>query len=171
MPGSLTGSITGDDGLAAVMRRLDEVEKRLAAAAASACEEIADLLEAYAKAHHGTTPREAGWVYPGGGRWRSVGNLYEAGTGRIGRGKVWQATRRWRESGVGWGDVTAQTQQTIAAGWRWVAADVLRVVLSANTPQAVMLELARSGKWAWLWPAIEDNADRIRAIVRKHITL
>lgn len=43
---------------------------------------------------------------------------------------------------------------------------VITAVLTAGMSYDVFLELARDGKWAWLWPAIEANMDEIKAKLR-----
>lgn len=39
---------------------------------------------------------------------------------------------------------------------------VITTVLSAGMAYDVFLELARGGKWAWLWPAVEANLEAIK---------
>jgi len=39
---------------------------------------------------------------------------------------------------------------------------VINAVLTAGMEYDVFLELARDGKWAWLWPAVEANLDTIK---------
>lgn len=127
---------------------LTALQIRMNAAMAAAADEVAHLLENYAKEHHGTTPREAGYI-------RRPGRA----------GKV------WREGGIGWGDVTGATQTSITGSSEKLYNDVYRVVLSAGMSYDVFLELARNGKWAWLWPAVEANQDNIRAILARHLAL
>ena len=38
---------------------------------------------------------------------------------------------------------------------------VITAVLTAGMEYDIFLELAREGKWSWLWPAIEANKDVI----------
>ena len=47
--------------------------------------------------------------------------------------------------------------------------EVIDIYLSAGMDYDVFLELARSGKWAWLYPAIDANRDRILRILTKHL--
>jgi len=135
-------------GEAEVMRNLERWYSGAQAGAARAMQNIAVLLENYAKAHHGTTPRAAGWVYPHG---------KDAGT------------RRWRPAGIGWGDVTSATQQQTRGFVSRVTQNEIEVVLTAGTEYAPKLELARNGRWAWLWPAVEANRGRMVAEVTERI--
>jgi hypothetical protein len=43
--------------------------------------------------------------------------------------------------------------------------DVIDIYLAAGMDYDVFLELARDGKWAWLFPAIEANKERIMQIL------
>ena len=71
---------------------------------------------------------------------------------------------RWmRDTGM----TDASTRGTVER----VSEDIIRVILSAGMEYNVTLELARSGKWAWLWPAVEANRDQIRNIIRRRLTL
>lgn len=47
--------------------------------------------------------------------------------------------------------------------------DIIEIYLSAGMDYDVFLELARDGKWSWLWPAVEANVDKIRAILLKRL--
>lgn len=87
-----------------IMRRCAEV-----------MEEIAVILEDYAKTHHGWKPRT---------------------------GATDVSTR---------GFISEVTPMMITA------------VLTAGMEYDVFLELARSGKWAWLWPAVEANLGLIKS--------
>jgi hypothetical protein len=137
--------MANDGGAAQVARNIDRYMDGMHAGAARAADEMAKLLEAYAKLHHGRTLREAGFVYPGA------------------------SVKRWREGGIGWGDVTGHTQHGTSGTWAWSSPNVIRIVLSANTPQAVFLELAREGRWAWLHDALVTNAGRLPDILRRHL--
>ena len=108
-------------GAQSVAKRLRLVGTGMVKAALAAADEIAHLLEAYAKSNH----------------------LWKPQTGNTDN-----STR---------GFVAAVTEDTIT------------IVLSAGMSYDVFLELARSGKWAWLWPAVEANRERIREILAKHL--
>jgi hypothetical protein len=43
--------------------------------------------------------------------------------------------------------------------------DFVEIVLSAGTDYARFLELARSGRWAWLWEAVEANGDAVLSLL------
>ncbi len=47
--------------------------------------------------------------------------------------------------------------------------DVIDIYLSAGMDYDVFLELAHSGRWAWLWPAIEANKELIRTILVRRL--
>lgn len=103
-------------GLAEVERNLDRWYRHgIYAKARQAMEEIAALLEGYAKTHHPWTPQT---------------------------GHTDVSTR---------GFISEATPKVITA------------VLSAGVAYDIFLELARDGKWAWIWPAIEANRDMIRS--------
>jgi hypothetical protein len=60
-----------------------------------------------------------------------------------------------------WKPVTGATDVSTQGTWEELRGEVFRVVLSAGMDYDVFLELARGGRWAWLWPAIEENRDQI----------
>jgi hypothetical protein len=43
--------------------------------------------------------------------------------------------------------------------------DLLEVVLTVGTDYARFLELARNGRWAWLWEAVSQNEGAIRSLL------
>jgi hypothetical protein len=47
--------------------------------------------------------------------------------------------------------------------------DIIEIYLSAGMDYDVFLELARGGKWAWLWPSVEANKDNIQKILVKRL--
>mgnify|MGYP007112932799 CR=1 FL=1 len=102
-------------GLDDVQRNLERYYQGTLKRAAIAMEEIAALLEGYAKANH---------------PWKPKSGATDVST----KGFIAEATPL-----------------------------VITAVLSAGMEYDVFLELARSGKWAWLWPAVEANLDNIRA--------
>lgn len=67
-----------------------------------------------------------------------------------------------------WKDQTGDTRASMKA--EIVKADVDEIVLSlsAGMDYDVFLELARDGKWAWLWPCMMRNQDRIIEILLRH---
>lgn len=84
------------------------------AKARRAMEEIAAILEGYAKTHHDWIPRT--------------------------------------------GDTDVSTRGFINE----VTPKMISVALTAGMDYDVFLELAHEGKWAWLWPAVEENLDLIK---------
>lgn len=104
-------------GLNQVQANLDKYYTGVLAKAAVAMQEIAALLEGYAKSHHP------------------------------------------------WHDKSGNTSTSIAGFISEVTPLVITATLSAGMEYDVFLELARDGKWAWLWPALEANTDAIKAIL------
>ncbi len=102
-------------GLDHVQRNLDLYYQGALRKAVVAMEEIAALLEGYAKANHPWQPRTGA-------------------TDVSTRGFISEATPL-----------------------------VITATLSAGMEYDVFLELARDGRWAWLWPAIEANLETIKA--------
>jgi len=43
--------------------------------------------------------------------------------------------------------------------------EIIEIYLSAGMDYDVFLELAKKGKWSWLWPALEANKERLRKIL------
>ena len=62
-----------------------------------------------------------------------------------------------------WKDDTGATATSIRGFISEVTPITITATLSAGMEYDVFLELARDGKWAWLWPAIEANMDTIKA--------
>lgn len=103
-------------GLAEVERNLNKwYSDGIMARARQAMEEIAALLDGYAKTHHPWTPRT--------------------------------------------GHTDVSTRGFISE----VTPKIITAVLTAGMAYDVFLELAREGKWAWLWPTIQANLDMIKS--------
>ena len=102
-------------GLDQVQRNLDLYYQGTLRKAAVAMEEIAKLLEGYAKVNHP------------------------------------------------WKDQTTNTATSIEGFISEATPLTITATLSAGMEYDVFLELARGGKWAWLWPAIEANLPLIKA--------
>ncbi len=47
--------------------------------------------------------------------------------------------------------------------------EVLTIVLEAGTDYARFLELARGGRWAWLWEAVSANEETIRNLLERSL--
>lgn len=68
-----------------------------------------------------------------------------------------------------WRNKTGQTQAT-TKGFIAEASDELVVIaLTTATDYSTFLELARGGRWSWLWPAIDANREEIMRILRRHL--
>ena len=67
-----------------------------------------------------------------------------------------------------WYPITSMTDNTTGSTVAETA-DTIFIWLSSGSDHAKYLELARSGKWAWLRPAVMNNRDNINAILRKHL--
>ena len=106
-------------GIDVVQRNIDLWWQGKRRKLATAMEEIAAILENYAKSHHEWKPE----------------------TGATDVSTVGQISR--------------------------VLPEMIEVTLSAGMEYDVFLELAREGKWAWLWPAVEANTDEIRRILKE----
>lgn len=65
---------------------------------------------------------------------------------------------------------TGATDLSTKGGLYESATDYVRGVLSAGMDYNVFLELAREGKWAWLWPAVEANQTTIMGILERHLS-
>ena len=68
-----------------------------------------------------------------------------------------------------WRPVTGQTDMTTSAQIVEETEQHILIALSAETPWAAFLELARQGRFAWLWPAVEANRDLALEIFRRHL--
>ena len=101
-------------GVEQVQKNLDVVAQQVYKRAMRAMEEMAALLENYAKTHHDWKPQT--------------------------------------------GATDVSTKATVEA-----AGDFITIYLSAGMDYDVFLELAREGKWSWLFPAVEAYEDVIRA--------
>ncbi len=62
------------------------------------------------------------------------------------------------------GATDASTAGTVIDG-----GEIIDIYLSAGMDYDVFLELAREGKWAWLWPALTANAGRIKTILTRRL--
>lgn len=69
-----------------------------------------------------------------------------------------------------WQPVTGQTDATTTAQIVEETERHILIALSAETPWAQFLELARQGRFAWLWPAVEANRNLVMEIFRRHLS-
>ena len=156
------------DGLERLLANVNGEKARQSRAVVAASREVADYLEGYAKTHTGTTMRKAGWIYPPGMVARKS-NRVKSATAPGGYVYPKGKARRWREAGVGWGDVTGHLRKSIRARIRAHGRHGLDVILSANTPYAARVELGHGGKWKWLRPAVMTNRRRIVDVYNRHL--
>lgn len=68
----------------------------------------------------------------------------------------------YAKSNHSWQPQTGATDTSTRGFISEVTPKVIEVTLTAGMSYDVFLELARDGKWAWLWPAIEANLDKIK---------
>lgn len=115
-------SAVNDRELSIVIGNLNKFTSGVQEALHAAAEEIAELVETYAKTHH---------------LWKPI-------TGQT------DATTR--------GEIIEETGQHIL------------IALYAETEWTKFLELARGGRFAWLWPAMDANRTVILEIVRTHLS-
>jgi hypothetical protein len=123
-----------------------------------AAEAIAVLLANYAKSHHGKTARPARIIYRG----------YKIkGRGKLKGRQV--ASKYLRPAGTGWGDITGNLNSSIRAGVVEATMRAITIGLTADMSYAVFVETMRDGRWAWLFPAIEDNRQLILQILANEV--
>lgn len=68
-----------------------------------------------------------------------------------------------------WQPVTGATDASTQAGILEATQEYVTVALSAGMDYDVFLELARAGKWAWLWPAVEECKPQMAAILERRL--
>lgn len=66
-----------------------------------------------------------------------------------------------------WKPDTGATDNSTRAVILEETTDNIVIALSAGMDYDVYLELARQGKYAWLWPAIQNNRQEILALLEK----
>jgi hypothetical protein len=67
-----------------------------------------------------------------------------------------------------WQAQTGNTDNSTRADIVKAGVDEIVVALTAGMSYDIYLELAHSGQWAWLWPAMTANRDKILEILAKH---
>ena len=85
--------------------------------------------------------------------------------------EVMAALEGWAKSEHLYTDRTANTTVSIKGQVAEASALLVRGVLSAGMDYDVYLELARDGKWAFLWPTIEKHKDDIRKMIESRMKL
>lgn len=68
-----------------------------------------------------------------------------------------------------WQNRTGELEASISADVESFTGAVLTVALSAGTDYAQFLELARDGRWAWLWPAMLACVGGIEEILTRRL--
>ena len=61
-----------------------------------------------------------------------------------------------------WENQTGESQGSIRGFVEEAGPGIITATLSAGAGYDVFLELAKDGRWAWLWPAVEANMDEIK---------
>lgn len=85
--------------------------------------------------------------------------------------EVMAALEGWAKSEHAYRDRTANNTNSIKGEVAEVSAEIVRGVLSAGMEYSAFLELAKEGKWAFLWPVIERHKDDILAIIQNRMKL
>ena len=85
--------------------------------------------------------------------------------------EVMDALEGWAKSEHAYIDRTSNTTNSIKGQVAEVSAALVRGVLSAGMEYDVFLELARDGKWAFLWPTIERHKDEILQMIQSRMKL
>lgn len=70
-----------------------------------------------------------------------------------------------------WTPRTGHTDQSTVGGVYKETREYVQVVLSAGMSYDVFLELAMSGRWSWLMPAVQANQRQIMSILERHLAL
>ncbi|MEO7718163.1 MAG: hypothetical protein ABIY70_18325 [Capsulimonas sp.] len=96
----------------------------------------------------------------------------------IAAGEVAAALEGWAKTEHKWGNPyskgyvpTGATDNTTIATVTEASKEIIRITLSAGMEYDVFLELARNGKWAWLWPVIERHKGDILAMIARRMQL
>lgn len=74
----------------------------------------------------------------------------------------------WAKTHHEWMPRTGNTDASTRAEIVKAGVDEMVLELSAGMEYDQFLELAHSGRWAWLWPAMTANQERIFAILLRH---
>ncbi len=85
--------------------------------------------------------------------------------------EVMAALEGWAKSEHAYRDRTTNNTSSIKGEVAEVSAEIVRGVLSAGMEYSIWLELARDGKWAFLWPVIERHKDDILGIIQNRMKL
>lgn len=85
--------------------------------------------------------------------------------------EVMAALEGWAKSEHIYTDRTGNNTNSIKGEVAEASAEIVRGVLSAGMEYSVFLELARDGRWAFLWPTIERHKDDILALIAARMKL
>jgi hypothetical protein len=97
---------------------------------------------------------------------RVVGALFDAG--RDAARDIAILLETYAKSHHLWQPVTGQTDLT-TEGLVEEFSGYIDVILTAGTDYAQFLELARQGRFSWLWPAVENNRGEIIDILTRRL--
>lgn len=70
-----------------------------------------------------------------------------------------------------WTPRTGATDVSTVGGIESETKEYVRAVLSAGMSYDVFLELAKDGRWSWLWPSVTSNQQNIMRILERHLAL
>ncbi len=75
------------------------------------------------------------------------------------------ALQQWAKSEHDWQNRSGATEQSIVAFVSEASAQTVTITLQATSQAAIFLELAREGRWAWLWKVLTGHEVDIIAIL------
>ena len=82
-------------------------------------------------------------------------------------GEICSVLGAWAQGHHDWKPRTGNTDTSTRAAIVKADTEEIVLALTAGMDYDVFLELARDGKWAWLWPAMLANQERMRRILAK----
>lgn len=85
--------------------------------------------------------------------------------------EVMVALEGWAKSEHAYTDDTGNLSQSIRGEVAEASAEIVRGVLSAGMSYGIFVELAHSGKWAFLLPTITRHQDDILKIIEARMSL
>lgn len=85
--------------------------------------------------------------------------------------EVGAALERWAKEEHAFTNRTGELEASIEGFLAASGPSLISTVLKADTPYAHFVELARSGRWAYLWPVIERHQDEILEIIARKMAL
>lgn len=148
----MAAAFRGDDVGGNIDRWVAELRER----AELAMQEVVTALEGWAKSEHG---------HPGA----LVRGPASSGSGP--RRRVVNGVPQNDPHDPPYWDETGDTTRSIKGEVVEVSAELVRGVLSAGMDYDIYLELAREGKWAFLWPTIVAHKDDIEKIIAARMAI